>query len=201
MKILDLIRQRRGAAAREPERPAPKVPRRTPAPNGIEVAVDEETPSDPLRPAVFVLSDADTDPILDWSLRREVEVHLHRDTYRFLSALRRHLDAGGEVAAVVVDQIVPKFLFLTLLAHLDREEALARVPVVYLRGSSQVAVFVDGELRQTRPLVHRERERIVAETVSQLVARRLADLGIPVAPGQVRARVAPIMGQVEGATN
>ena len=204
MKVLDLIRRaRRQPEHPAPERPAPKVPRSPGAPNPDEPVVEVEAPPEAARPAVFVLSEPDGGlvPQLDWTFRRAVEIRLHHDTYRFLSALRRHLEAGGTVAAIVVDQIVPKFLFLTLLAHLDREASLAHVPVIYLRASSQVAVFVDGELRQTRPLRHAERDRVVAETVAHHVARRLEQLGIPVARREVAGRAGTVMAPAATAAN
>ena len=111
----------------------------------------------------------------------------YHDTYRFLSALRTCLERGCDVAAIVVDQIVPKFLFLTLLTHLGSEERLQGVPVVYLRGAGQLAVFVDGELRMTRPLTESTRAAVVTETVSRLVARRLEKLSSREAAETVRA--------------
>lgn len=203
MKLLDLFRKHHRtpepAAAESPRGPTRKrtLPRSagpanpTPAKARRRAAmeVEVESPEDVLRPTLFALVEENSDTGVDlyWALRDTLRVATHHDTYRFLSAIRRHLERGGEVAAIVVDQIVPKFLFLTLLTHLDSEERLRGVPVVYLRGAGQLAVFVDGELRMTRPLTERTRSEVVTSTVGTLVSQRLQELSPGTGAGEAPA--------------
>ncbi len=187
MKLLDLFRRLRrspepqGAGSPQTATRKRTLPR-SPAPaHHPPVEVELDTPDASDRPTLFTLVEEGSGTGVDlyWALRDALRVATHHDTYRFLSAIRAHLERGGRVVAIVVDQIVPKFLFLTLLTHLDSEERLRGVPVIYLRGAGQLAVFVDGELRMTRPLTERTRSEVVTGTVSSLVARRLRELAPP----------------------